>query len=139
MQDPFQIINSLESQQKHDFIGYDDSKHQTDRLPCFGFLFIRSNQASLQVWGQLLQQMAKRPQNEQVLMQGIMKHERVAKFRFLPAEQFRNGVLFGGNGGKFQQPARRHNHSNLAFVHANWVIGVESKTQMLRHHGWWRQ
>eukprot|EP00802_Teleaulax_amphioxeia_P005177 Tamp_05181.p1 GENE.Tamp_05181~~Tamp_05181.p1 ORF type:complete len:661 (+),score=38.00 Tamp_05181:313-2295(+) len=139
LKDPFRIVNFLESQKMHDFIAYDDSKDQNTRLPCFGFLFIRSNSASQEVWNKLIKKMEAKPQNEQILMQQLMQHDNTVSFRFLPSMQFRNGVLFGGNGGVFKRPAHRENSSNLAMVHANWVIGIENKILMLRYHGWWKQ
>ncbi len=135
--DPFRIVNSLESQLRHDFIAYDDSKDQKGRLPCFGFLFIRSNSATINVWEKLLSKMEASPQNEQFLMQQLIHQDSTVSFRFLPAEQFRNGVGFGGNGGDFAPPPILPNLSSVVFVHANWVIGVKNKHQMLRHHGWW--
>lgn len=143
LRDPFQIVNALESQESHDFITYDDSKYQNSRLPCFGFMFIRPNARSMKVWKTLVQKMLEKNwktyagENEQSLFQNIMKIKQSVSVRFLPSNQFRNGVLFGGNGGKFQTPKNRQNESGLAFVHANWVIGIESKKQMLRYHGWW--
>ena len=139
LKDPFHIVNTLESRKVHDFIAYDDSKDQNQRLPCFGFIFIRSNPASQEVWNKLIKKMEARPQNEQFLMQQILHNDKTVSFRFLPSHQFRNGVLFGGSGGHFNRPAHRENQTHLSMVHANWVIGIESKILMLRHHGWWMQ
>lgn len=136
-EDPFKIVNAFESASMNNFITYDDSKDQKRGLPCFGFLFIRPSPDSIAVWAKLIKKMESKPVNEQILMQVIMQKERSVTFRFLPPYQFRNGVLFGGNSGKFIKPAKRQNLSGLVFVHVNWVVGVESKIQMLKYHGWW--
>jgi hypothetical protein len=135
LEDPFRIVNSLESQGAHDFITYDDSKTQRERLPCFGFMFIRSTTRSQQIWEKLIKMMTKRLDNEQFFLQQLMRQQDVS-LRFLPSKQFRNGVFLGGRGGQFTRPKipSRLNLTNVAFIHANWVIGVESKREVLDYH-----
>lgn len=144
LKDPFQVVNALESQELHDFITYDDSKDQKGSLPCFGFMFIRSSTRSREVWNKLTNMLKTKHwktyagMNEQSLFQTLRTREKVS-VRFLPSDQFRNGVLFGGSGNKFRAPKKRQNESGLSLVHANWVIGVKSKIELLDFHGWWKE
>ena len=138
MQNPFRIINELEATgKKHDLISYDDSKTQTQRLPCFGFLFVRPTPQLRQLWLKLTERIEKHPENEQLVMQGLMRQDRSVTIRFLPAAQFRNGIKYGGTAGRFTRPEVKQAETGVAFVHMNWVIGIASKVQMLKHHGWW--
>lgn len=126
--DPFRIVNALEAGRQHDFVTYDDSRLQNERLPCFGFLFVRANTRALRVWAQLIDRMKARPGNEQLLMVGLMRTTPVS-VRFLPAKYFKNGA-FLASWSATAPPA-------LAFAHVNWLVGIDKKIKMLRRLGWW--
>jgi FkbM family methyltransferase len=126
LQNPYEVIGALEMQKRHDIITYDDGGN----IPCFGFLFLRPTQRVLQSWSKLMRRMKASPQNEQLLMQTILKEESAPSVRFLPQTRFQSGFAFK------QDPPGIDVHA-LVFVHANWVVGTVEKVKMLKRHGWW--
>jgi len=142
LQNPFSIINALESMHEHDVITYDDSKDQRGRLPCFGFIFMRPTSSTVEAWTILIRKMENKQwqsyagENEQSLLQRMLSSKLVT-VRFLSRTEFQNGAQFGGTGNKFRAPSQPRNLSDVALVHANWVIGVQTKVDLLKYHGLW--
>lgn len=126
LKNPFNVINRLENEKRHDIITYDEGNAQ----PCFGFLFIRPTQEVLRIWSRLITIMQKNPQNEQVLMQRILKNAAGVSVRYLPSTQFQSGLAF-------KQKIPGIDTRLLVFVHANFVVGITEKVKMLQRHGWW--
>jgi len=102
-------------------------------------MFIRSNAQSQEVWQKMIEMMSRKLSNEQFFLQSLLRKGGIS-LRFLPREQFRNGAFLGGQGAKFSTPKNPSelNSSAVAFVHANWVIGVESKIRLLDYYHWWK-
>lgn len=127
---PFKSINAFEATGKHDFITKDDSKLQNERMPCFGFMFIRANTRTIHILTLLVEAMQTNPRNEQVIMHDLMQHKSLA-IRFLPPSHFRNGWFL------LQQEDNNKPCDGYVMVHINWVVGKNRKIEVLKKNKWY--
>lgn len=130
-QDPLRAVDSLTGKQDFSFVSYDDSPDKK-KNPCFGFMGLRPSAALLAGWDRMTAETDRRPQNEQLLFQKILKdpHANISHV-FLDGRRFWSGHTLRRHAPPFP--------TGLVMVHANWVVGLKAKIDLMRDKGLYSQ
>ncbi|KAJ1464953.1 hypothetical protein T484DRAFT_1757726 [Baffinella frigidus] len=126
--DPLKAVDSLTEDPPPSFVSFDDDPGG-GRLPCFGFMGLIPGTSLLKGFERLTAEMDRNPQNEQFLFQKILRDPLYnISHSFLHRNFFWNGKTLQGHSSPFFP-------KDLVLAHANWVVGVQAKIDLLRKKG----
>ena len=125
-QDPLRAVDTASNAS---FTTYEDTPPHKD--PCFGFMGIRPTPALLAGWDRMTSQMDLKPQNEQLLFQKILKdsNSKISHV-FVDPKMVWSGNLLKRHKATSFPPG-------LVMAHANWVVGIKAKVDLLHSKGLW--
>jgi len=94
--------------------------------PCAGFAIMRPCESNVQLYSMLLQSLPHYDSEQSALCGHVlpaMKKQRGFEVGYLPPERFWN----------IRHDAKHLKNNKLALHHANWVTGIKTKLDLLRH------
>lgn len=126
--------------------GLFDVMFQTDiNMPCTGCMLIFANERAMRFVDAVIQNQNSEANDQLIVNQLLKINKDLIKFTYLSAFSFPNGLLyFDEDFVKCPEQYRNmkttyvSNEDKVAhFVHANWMVGDETKTAALKKYGLW--
>ena len=109
----------------------DTCKNSDNRVVCSGFMFIRSNEKTLNLFNpkNIVKSTKVKKWGDQVYVNEIKKK---LNFKTLPLELFPNGKYYYLNNEVLEK-----NSKKPYMIHFNWVIGSKKKKKMKKYNKWY--
>ena len=111
---------------------------------CTGCMLISSNKNTMDMTAYLYNIRLESPIPDQHVVNLQLKHNPCLKTSMFDVERFQNGLLFFDLPELIDVPIgyahfkkKFHTTKKLAFVHANWMIGIDKKINALKKKGLW--
>jgi len=111
-------------------------------MPCSGCMLLFPNNNTKQITD-IVYNLRTSSQNDQIILaQLLIQNQTYIKMHLLDHEMFANGLLYFNelsNNPDFRnlQLAFKKTEKPLYFVHANWMVGIDTKINALKNKGLW--
>jgi hypothetical protein len=111
-------------------------------MPCSGCMLLYPTNITKQITD-IVYNLRTSTENDQIILtQLLMKNQNFVKIHLLDHEQFANGLIFFNelsDNSRYQalQLAFKKTEKPLYFVHANWMVGIDTKINALKNKGLW--
>jgi hypothetical protein len=111
-------------------------------MPCSGCMILFPNNNTKQITD-IMYNLRTSTENDQIILaQLLMQNEKSIKIHLLDHEMFANGLLYfnelsDNDTYRNLQLSFRQTKKPLYFVHANWMIGIDTKINALKSKSLW--
>jgi len=111
-------------------------------MPCSGCMLFYPNIITKHITDFIYNFKTSTENDQIILARLLMKNQNFIKIHLLDHEQFANGLLYFNELSdnptyRNLQLAFRQTEKPLYFVHANWMVGIDSKISALKNKGLW--